>query len=186
MEDLRFKLDLQTFAEPETGPAMRYELLTYINTTPKTTAQYELMGEGFTEMTESLNPQTKESGYIHQKSKSNSVTGYAPEYAFTAENIKGDPVCEYIASIGNGRLIGTDAETDIVNVMLYKKVEEGEEENLYEAWQQKIAVKCDQVNGGPGQDSMPLTGSLLYKGDPVKGTFNIKTKAFTPNAAAAA
>lgn len=183
MEDLRFKLDLQTFAanSADKGVAMRYELLSFMNVTPNAeTGKYELIGEGFTDMNESLNPQTKESGYIHQKSKSNSITGYAPTFDFTAENYKGDPVCEYIANVGNERLIGKDAETDIVNVLMYKK---GTDDNTYVAYQQKVAIRCDQVKGGTGQDAMPLTGSLLYKGDAVKGIFNTQTKAFTADQA---
>lgn len=186
MNKVKYKLDLQTFAESDTdsGAAMRYELLSYMNITPKeSTAQYELIGEGFTEMAETLNPQTKESGYIHQKSKSNSITGYAPTFDFTAENYKGDKVCEYIENIGNERLIGSDAETDIVNVLIYKK---GTASDTYVAYKQKVAIRCDQVKGGAGQDSMPLTGSLLYKGDAVKGTFNTKTKTFTADTASTA
>lgn len=180
-ETLKYKLDLQTFAsgDSDEGVAMRYELLSYMNVTPKaSTPQYELIGEGFTEMTETLNPQTKESGYIHQKSKSNSITGYAPTFDFTAEKYKGDPVCEYIENIGLKRLIGADAETDIVNVLMNKA---GTTAGTYVAYKQKVAIRCDQVNGGAGQDAMPLTGSLLYKGDAVEGTFNQETKTFTAN-----
>ena len=164
------------------GAVMRNEFLSYMDVTPGgQTSTFELIGEGFNELTESLNPVTKESTYIHQKNKSTSVTGYAPEFAFTAENFVGDPVAEYVAMVGRDRLTGSLAETDIVNVCCF---EQGKTAGSYRADTQHIAIKVDQVNGGPGVESMPLTGSFLYKGDPVKGSWDPKTSTFTPDTVA--
>lgn len=161
----------------KTGIVMRDEFQSYMNVTPKgETEKYELIGEGFDELTESLNPQTKENARIHQKNKSSSVIGYAPEFSFTAENFIGDPVTEYIAQVGRDRLTGSEAETDIINVCLFQV---GKTEGTYRADKQNIAIKVDQVNGGAGVEAMPLTGAFLYKGDPIKGSWNPTTKKFT-------
>jgi len=57
------------------GTVMRYEYESYLNVTPKAgTAKYELIGEAFDELTESLNPEVKENARIHQKNKSSSYS----------------------------------------------------------------------------------------------------------------
>lgn len=161
----------------KTGVIMRDELLSYMDVTPGgETPTFKLIGEGFNELTESLNPVTKESTYIHQKNKSSSVTGYAPEFTFSGENFIGDPVADYVASIGRDRKTGSAAETDIVNVCCF---EQGKTAGTYRADKQHIAIKVDQVNGGTGVESMPMTGSFLYKGDPVKGSWDPKALTFT-------
>lgn len=160
-----------------TGVITREQFQSFMNTTPNTeTATYNLIGEGFSELNESLNPKQKDSHYIHNKSGTSSIIGYAPTFDFTAENYGGNPVTEFVAKVGRERLVGTDCETDIVNVNLFEKDTTAD---TYVAYKQNIAIKVDQVNGGPGGEAMPLTGSLLYKGDPVKGKFNVKTNTFT-------
>lgn len=167
----------------KTGVVMRDEFKSYMNITPNAeTPKYGLIGEGFNELSESLNPVTKESTYVHQKNKSTSVTGYAPEFTFSGENFVGDPVADYVASIGRDRKTGSEAETDIVNVCCF---EQGKTAETYRADKQHIAIKVDQVNGGTGVESMPMTGSFLYKGDPVKGSWNPTTKTFIPDGEAA-
>lgn len=158
-----------------TGIATRDELLSYMNTggnTPK----YDLIGEGFSELTENLNPKTKDSNYIHQRSGTSSVIGYAPTFDFTAELDKADPVAVYIAEIGRERKVGSDCETDIVNVYTWM---EGKTSGKQVAYQQRVAIKVDNSGSGAGGEAMSLTGSLMYKGDAVKGEWDAKTKTFT-------
>lgn len=157
------------------GVLTREQFLSYLNTTPTAEATYELIGDGFSELTEALNPKQKDSHYIHNKSQSSSIIGYAPTFDFTAENYEGDPAAEYVAKIGRERMVGNDCETDIVNVNMFEK---GTTEGTYVAYKQNVAIKVDQVNGGAGGDAMSLTGSFLYKGDAIKGEWNPTTKAF--------
>lgn len=161
-----------------TGIATREELLSFMNTN-KTTPTYNLIGEGFSELTENLNPKTKDSNYIHQRSGTSSVIGYAPTFDFTAELDKGDPVAVYIAEIGRSRAVGADCETDIVNVYTWLK---GKTEGTVIAYKQRVAIKVDNSGSGAGGEAMALTGSLMYKGDAIKGEWNSSTKTFTENA----
>ena len=55
----------------------------------------------------------------------------------------------------------------------------GSAEGTCVAYKQKVAIKVDNSGSGAGGDSMALTGSLLYKGDPVKGAFDTKNLKFT-------
>lgn len=161
-----------------TGIATREELLSYMNT-GDTTEEWSLIGEGFSELSENLNPKTKESHYIHQNSGSSSVIGYAPTFDFTAEMNKGDAVATYIATIGHDRKVGAACETDIVNVYAWMK---GKTEGTLMAYKQHIAVRVDNAGSGAGGDSLALTGALLYKGDAIKGEWDPITKTFTETA----
>lgn len=162
-----------------TGVATREELLSYMNTSVASTPTYELIGAGFSELTENLNPKTKDSHYIHQKSGTSSIIGYAPTFDFTAELDKGDPVAVYVANIGRERKVGSACETDIVNVYTWLA---GKTEKTMVAYKQRIAIKVDNSGSGAGGDAMALTGSFMYKGDAVKGEWNPETKTFTADA----
>ena len=52
----------------KTGIATRDELLSYLDTAPTAEAPtWNLIGQGFNDLTEALNPIRKDSHYIHQK-----------------------------------------------------------------------------------------------------------------------
>ena len=52
------------------------------------------LGGVITEMTESSNPTENEKHYIHQKSSTTKVTGYANEFPITMDMVQGDAVAE--------------------------------------------------------------------------------------------
>lgn len=161
-----------------TGIATRNELLSYMNvggSAPK----YELIGEGFSELTENLNPKTKDSNYIHQRSGTSSVIGYAPTFDFTAELDKGDPVAIYVSEVGRERKVGAECETDIVNVYTWM---EGKTPGTKVAYKQNIAIKVDNSGSGAGGEALALTGAFMYKGDAVKGEWDETAKTFTADA----
>lgn len=163
--------------------ATRDELLSYLNTTATAEAPtWNLIGQGFNDLTEALNPIRKDSHYIHQKNGTSSVTGYAPESSFEAELDKADPVCTFIADIGRGRKTGSECETDVLIVYTWIQ---GSDAGKLLAYKQRIAILADNPGSGKGGESLALTGSFLYKGDPVKGDFDPKTKTFTEASAAA-
>lgn len=157
------------------GIATRDELLSYMNT-GSSTPEWHLIGEGFSELTENLNVKTKDSNYIHQRSGTSSVIGYAPTFDYTAELDKGDPVTTYIAKIGRDRAVGAACETDIVNVYTWLQ---GKTDKTMVAYKQHIAIKVDNSGSGAGGEAMALTGAFLYKGDAIEGEWNPETKTFT-------
>ena len=156
--------------------ATRYELLSYMNTGTKEAPVWSLIGEGFSDLTETLNPKTKDSHYIHQKSGSSSVVAYAPTFDFTAELDKEDPVAVFVADIGRERKVGAECETEIVNCYTWM---EGKSTGACVAYKQKVAIKVDNSGSGAGGEAMALTGSLMYKGDPIKGEFVEDSLTFT-------
>lgn len=158
------------------GIATREELLSYMNTGTKEAPEWSLIGAGFSDLTEALNAKTKDSHYIHQKTGTSSVIGYAPTFTFAAELDKADPVASYIANIGRERKIGADCETDIINVYTWM---EGTTENTEVAYKQHVAIKVDNSGSGIGGDVLALAGAFMYKGDAVKGDWNPVSSTFT-------
>ena len=158
------------------GIATREELLSYLNTGTEATPEWSLIGEGFSDLTEALNAKTKDSHYIHQKTGTSSVIGYAPTFTFAAELDKADPVTAFISNVGRERKIGAECETDIINVYSWMK---GTAEGSVVAYKQHVAIKVDNSGSGVGGDVLALAGAFMYKGDAIKGEWNPATKTFT-------
>ena len=69
-----------------------------------------------------------------------------------------------------------DAETDIVNVWAY----EAGGPTAYPAEKQNVSIQIDEF-GGDGGSSVKINYTINFIGDPVPGTFNANTSAFTPS-----
>lgn len=137
-----------------------------------------VLGGVITEMTESSNPTESEKQYIHQKSKTTKVTGFANEFPITMDMVKGDAVFEYMYKLFYERKAGSDLDIEHYIVNLWEPVES--QENTFNA--RKIIQTCEitECNGAAGEQKQ-ITGSLKG-GDFVYGTFNVTTKTFTENA----
>lgn len=154
----------------------RSEVMTFLNTTPLTTATYELIGEGVTAGSISYNPKTAEETYIHEDSATITVESYAPNFPVEAVAVSGDPVFEFVDTLRRSRAVLGDAETDVVNVWAY----ESGGPTAYPAEKQTVSVQIDEF-GGDGGASVKLNFTINFVGSPVTGTFNTSTKAFTPS-----
>jgi hypothetical protein len=151
-------------------------ILTYINTTPLTSATYSLLGDGATTGTINMNPKTTEETYIHEDTASISVDSYAPTYPVEMTAISGDTVFEFVDALRKARAVLGDAETDIVNVWNY----ESGGPTAAPAEKQTVAIQIDSF-GGDGGAPTKINYTINYVGDPTPGTFNTSTKAFTPS-----
>lgn len=150
----------------------RYQEAAYI----KTGENYELAGTGFEKLDEEPGAQTSSKKYINDKSSTSSITSYEGEHPFTADQILSEKVIEDFVSIGKLRKTGADAEREMVRVDLDKAV--AEQENTFEARHFDVAVEVSSFADNDGE--LQVEGTLHDKGDPVEGTFNTKTKTFTP------
>lgn len=139
---------------------------------------YELIGEGFTSLTESKNPKEYTRQYVHEQTERTDVTGFAPAYDYSMDMHSGNAVCAQIAKVSDEELTGTAAQVNICCVNLF---EPGTTDGTYTAWQRTYAIIPD--GKGDGFDALVYTGSLRAAGDAVKGTFAMATKKFTADAA---
>ena len=131
------------------------------------------LGGVITEMTESSNPTENEKHYIHQKSSTTKVTGYANEFPITMDMVQGDEVAEDFYNLFYTRATGNDLMRDHYIVNLW----ENEGENVYKARKITQTVSITEATGGAGEQKQ-ISGSLRG-GDFEYGTFNVSTKEFT-------
>ena len=152
----------------------RSQVMTFMNTTPSAAATYSLIGEGVTGGSIAYNPQVEEETYIHQDSATVTVESYSPKLSLEASAVAGDAVFEFIDSLRVARAVLSAAQTDIVNVWAY----ESGGPTAYPAEKQNVSIQIDEF-GGEGGSSVKINYTVNFIGDPIPGTFNASTKAFT-------
>jgi hypothetical protein len=154
----------------------RSEILTYMDTTPAASATWSLLGSGVVTGLINMNPNVTTETYIHEDSASISVDSYAPTLPIEMTCITGDAVFEFIDGLRKSRATLTDAETDIVNVWNY----ESGGPTAAPAEKQTVSIQIDSFGGGGGE-KVQINFTINFVGDPVTGTFNTTTPAFTPS-----
>ena len=170
------KMNLQFFAEENTGVEQRYQQPDYIDVSGGSdTPQYELLGFGVTQLDNSPSAQTTSKRYVNQKSATQSIGSYEWTAPLMFDLIRSEKAIEFIADIGENEKTGVDAETLYVKVFLNKPV--ASKQNTYEARQRRVAVEVADFADNDGE--IQGSGNLLGKTDWVKGEFNTETKTFT-------
>lgn len=152
----------------------RSQIQAFLNTTPLSTATYSLIGDGVPSGKINYNPKTSEEHYIHLDNASISVDGYAPTMPIEQTAKIGNAVFEFVDALRIARAVLEDAETDIVNVWMYKTGGP----TAYPAEKQTVSIQIDDF-GGDGGIATKINYTINYIGDPIPGTFNASTKAFT-------
>lgn len=136
---------------------------------------YELIGEGFEELTQNNSPIEKTKRYIHHSAPRTRVSGYETEYSLNGEFIKGDKVCEFIQRVGYEKIVNEDISTNLVHVFLEA---DGKVASKYVAIKEPITILVE--NGGSGSaDELGISAKLKSNGAIVKGKFDTNTKQFT-------
>ena len=135
---------------------------------------FELLGTGFTELNESPSAQTTSKRYINQSSSSQTVTGYEWTSGFNTDQIVSDKAIEHIREIGEMQKTGAETETEYIIVDLDKPAAE---DAGFRARKIDIAIAVDSFDDNDGE--LGISGSFLGISDPIEGTFDTSTKAFT-------
>lgn len=170
------KMNLQFFAEENTGVEQRYQQPDYIDVSGGSgSPRFELLGFGVTQLDNSPSAQTTSKRYVNQKSATQSIGSYEWTAPLEFDLIRSEKAIEFIADIGENEKTGVDAETLYVKVFLNKPV--ASKQNTYEARQRRVAVEVADFSDNDGE--IQGSGNLLGKTDWVNGEFNTKTKTFT-------
>lgn len=146
----------------------------FMNTTPGSTADYNIIGPGVTELSIAYNPQTSTEQYIHEDTATTEMTGYQPNAPVTAQAVKGDPTFEFVNEMRKNLPIGSDAHTDVVLVDLFGKQTGG----AYEATKQPVSIQIDSY-GGSASDPLSIGYTINWRGAGTQGSFNPDTRTFT-------
>lgn len=153
----------------------RSKLAIFLDTsTGAESPKWSLIGDGVTEQTIAYNPQTSEEIYVHQDTGTTDVESYKPNIPTPMTAIKGDEVFDYVDKLRKARAVGSAARSKICIVYLYDTETSGK----YTAEQNECSIQIDDF-GGPGGESAKLNFTLNLIGDPVIGTFDPASKAFT-------
>lgn len=150
----------------------RSEIQTFIDVAGD--ESYELLGEGVVAGQISYNPNTLEETYVHEDNASFSVESYAPNMPVEMTAVQADLAFLYLDAMRKARAILADAETTIVNVWMY----ESGGPTAYPAEQQAVVISFENF-GGPGGEAVKMNFTINYDGNPIPGTFNASTGAFT-------
>lgn len=161
----------------------RYDIFVYLNISKtKEQEEYELMGPGFNKIDESPGAKTDSTCYVHEKTSTSTITQYESKFAYEAEAMADNRSVMDLYNTGRNHETGLDAERDIVVVDLYDPV--AESDGTYQARKFRVANNVDSYSGNGGE-KIKVSGSLEAVGDPIQGTFNVKTKTFTEKEASA-
>jgi hypothetical protein len=161
----------------------REQFVTYLNITPEdphvmesASATYALVGNGVTAAEIDMGPKVNNEQYLAEDSGTSSLESYSPKIPVKNVAMLNDEVFDFIDQLRLDRAVLGDAETDIVHVWQY---ETGTPPS-YPAELQKVAIALEDIGDAAG-NPVELNYTINYIGDPVPGTFNITTKAFTPS-----
>lgn len=135
---------------------------------------YVLMNAGFTELDESPSAKTTSKRYIGDSSETKTITSYDWSTDFTTDQIRSEKAIDAICNIGELCLTGSDAETDYLIVDLDN---EGTSPNTFKARKIRVAIEVKDFKSKDGE--MAASGSLLGKGDPLVGTFDVTAGSFS-------
>lgn len=154
----------------------RAELHSYMDVGASGTPSFELIGEGFTSLSEAKNPKEYSRQYIHEYTERTDVVGYAPAIAYSVDAHTNNSVIAKIIAVTDQELTGADCQVDIVAVNTFETQTSGQS-TVCTAYKRKYAIIPD--NKGDGTDALVYTGNFRAVGDVIPGTFNEETKAFT-------
>lgn len=144
----------------------RSQVKTFLNTGTLLSPTWSLLADGVVSGKFGYNPKTTEETYIDQDTASISVDSYAPTLPVEATAKVGDVVYDWIDTLRKLRKVLGDAETEIVNVWLYRTPAN----DYYLAEKQAVAIQADDFGGDGGQPAK-INYTINFVGDPTRGIF---------------
>lgn len=151
----------------------RHLLLHYI----EVGGTFELIGEGFEDLTENNSVNSKSKRYIHDSAPRQSAGTYTTEYSLSGERVEGDKANDYFHKIGLFKLTNEESKSKLVSVFMTKKESTGEKE--YKAVQVPVSVVVENSGTGTSEDGLKMSVKLLADGSVKKGKFDLTSKTFT-------
>ena len=149
---------------------LSYETEVYIEVAE---GSYAEINKGFTGFSKTNNPSVQTQQYIGDVNATSSITALGMQFAYTGERVVGDEANDYFASL-DGK-VGNDLKSSIVKVNLW----EAESETAIPATLYNVVVAVSSDGDLSGGSTQAISGTVYVNGDPVKGSFDRKTKKFT-------
>lgn len=153
----------------------RHQFADYLNVATEDAPNYVLMGTGFKTLDEEPGAQTESKKYVNEKASSSSVVGYETVFPFESDLIKEQDAVLALYNVGRNHYTGSDAEFEYVRVELWEPADG--KSNEFAARKFIVSTEVSEISG---ENDISVSGNLNAVGDFVPGTFNTKTRTFTP------
>lgn len=156
----------------------RKQIANYLDT-GSGSESYSLMGVGFESLDEEPGAKIENTCYIHESTSTSTITQYDTKFPYSMEGVADDVVVMSLYKTGRDHEVGGAAERTMIVVDLYESASPA---STYKARKFRVANEVSKFSG-EGGGKLKVEGTLNAVGDPIQGTFNISTKAFTPTPA---
>lgn len=143
----------------------REQVATYLNTTPLDTTSWELVGVGITSFGQAYNPQITTEKWITKKNATSDLNSYQIQGEISQKCYTGDAIFEYINDLRRNASIGSDVETEILDIDMWDEVTDG----VYNATKNDCIIAITKYMA----EEAVIEYSIYYNGDPTLGTVTI-------------
>lgn len=145
----------------------------YIDKSKTSTAEYVRLGEGVTGVTPANNIITDTKHYINAANPTTRVKGMSKQFNIAMERYAGDDANDFIA--GLAEVIGDGAETTLIVVDHFDSAAvTSKPAKLY-----NVTIAVNNEGSIVGGGAMDMDVAVYVNGDPVSGTFNETSAAWT-------
>lgn len=170
---------LQIF-EGERNALLRNTVADYINVAAAgETANYELMGTGFTAIDENPGAKSSKETYVNEVTSSSDITGYETAFDYTSRLIPSQAAIKALWKDGRDHKVGADAHHEYIRVDLWNPIGTPSAQAA-EFAARKFTVSNEVSKfAGNGGEKIEVTGTLNAVGDPILGKFDTVSKKFT-------
>jgi len=162
-----------------TGKIKRHWMVHYVDAAEpgSTTPNYVRLGDDLEELSVEMNANIETTRNI-LGGVSTRLDSYEPQASVEPYYAEvGNPLYTRLQKIYDERLTLDDVKTTVVEVHLW---EEGTSTGTYVAYREDAIIEISSYGGDPTGLQIPF--NIHYIGNRVKGTFNVSTKTFTPDA----
>ena len=170
---------LQIF-EGERNALLRNTVADYINVAAAgETANYELMGTGFTAIDENPGAKSSKETYVNEVTSSSDITGYETAFDYTSRLIPSQAAILALWKDGRDHKVGAEAHHTYVRVDLWNPIREPSAQSAeFAARQFTVSNEVSKFSGNGGE-KIEVSGTLNAVGDPILGKFDTVSKTFT-------
>lgn len=154
------------------------KIAAFMDVTPSGDSRsYKRFGKGISSFPISYGAKSTSETYIDEDNATTSVDGYEVSVDTEQVAMKGEPIFDYVDSIRNGLLTGSDCETTVVLVNVYKMtIASGSGSGTGQKFGATITVTDFEIIGG---DIAKIKYKVSLNGNPSDVTVSIANGVFT-------
>lgn len=150
------------------GNVMKYDVLFYANISTNSTPLWALIGKGVSSFDGSSNPETEDTQYINEKTKTTVTKSLTPTYTMSMDVIHGDAFNDFMYEMALAQK--TNQKIELCRVELKNP---GTGTDHYRAQKGKYGITIDSFDGGAGGDKITVGASFAQEGAVEDGDFVI-------------